>query len=119
MSEGVGKRASGPSARVYRGGCDCGAVLYEIELDLATPPECASSVWERAVGPGSFRLLKGDESLSGYEFFADSVHHFFCERCGVRTFSHHAAAPHGDFYSIDVKCLHAGRAPRVQARVGS
>lgn len=94
------------SARTFRGGCECGAVLYEVALDPARPWKWPDSVWERAVPARAFRLLTGDESLRGYQFFAGGSHDFFCERCGVRSFSRHAAESHADFYSIDLKCLH-------------
>jgi len=100
-------RRSLPSLTRYRGGCCCGAVLYEVDLDLAASGRRTHSVWERAVDPSGFHLLTGDENLSGLQLARESVHHFYCERCGVRSFSHHEPECREAFYSIDVKCLHA------------
>ena len=102
-------------ALVYRGGCQCGAVAYEVELDLCAPG--FGSVWESWVRPGSFRLLSGEAWLSGHAFAGTAAHHFFCERCGVRSFSKHRKA---NAYSVDVKCLSGVRAssappPREQS----
>jgi hypothetical protein len=102
-------RAPRQRAQVYRGGCQCGAVAYEVELDPRAPTP--GSVWESWVRPGSFRLLSGDGDLSGHAFAGSAAHHFFCERCGVRSFSRHRPAPWATVaYSVDVKCLSAVRA---------
>jgi hypothetical protein len=86
-------------------------VHYEVTLDLAHPSDPACSVWEYLVSPSCFKLLIGDESLNGYQFFAETVHHFFCVRCGVRVFSHHLLDASADFYAVDVRNLHSRRAP--------
>ncbi len=94
-----------PHPATYRGSCECGTVRYEVVLELTRAPACGDSVWERAVPLEALRLLAGDESLCGYQFADDEAEHFFCERCGVRPFSRHRAAPRGAFYSIDLKSL--------------
>lgn len=104
-------------ARRYRGGCQCGAVRYEVEFDPAAPCELASSVWERAIAPSSFQLLAGEECLTGYQFFADGAHHFFCERCGVRAFSQRASGARETHYSVDLKSLYVQR--KLPARAHS
>lgn len=105
MRLAVERDDSAPQPRTYRGGCGCGAIVYEVELDPRTSGERTRSVWERAVPPSGFRLLTGDEHLSGVQFARESVYHFYCERCGVRSFSQHAPAQRGEFYSVDLKCL--------------
>ena len=107
MPEPLGMQSGAHATRLYRGGCQCGAVHYEVSLDLSCPSERGASVWEYFVEPQKFRLLIGDESLSGYQFFAEDVHHFFCVRCGVRTFSHHLTVPDNDAYAIDIRTLHS------------
>ena len=93
--------------RTYMGRCHCGAVRYEVELDAsALSGTCAGSVWERGVPASRFRLLFADENLSGHQFSARGGHDFFCERCGVRTFSrHHAELPDREYYIIDLRGL--------------
>jgi len=88
--------------QIYRGGCRCGTVLYEAELEASTP--CAS-VWQRAVRAGTYRLLSGEDSLSGYQFWAAAVHHFYCERCGEHAFSHHAVEEGRAHYMVDLRAL--------------
>jgi len=106
MSSAIDERASAARPRTYRGGCCCGAVVYEVELNPLERSARARSVWEHEVAPSGFRLLAGDEHLSGVQFARESVHHFYCERCGVRSFSRHAPAQRGEFYLVDLKCLH-------------
>jgi len=96
--------------RLYRGGCQCGAVHYEARIELAREGD-RPSVWERSVVADSFRVLLGDESLAGYQFSDADVHHFFCVRCGVRVFSHNMIVDGRDFYTIDVRNLHARQTP--------
>lgn len=99
--------------RRYRGGCQCGCVVYEASLDLAGACAGSPSVWERKVRPGSFKLLRGEDALRGLEFSESGIHHFFCERCGTRAFSHVDSPDHGEFHTVDLKCLHVvGELPR-------
>jgi hypothetical protein len=99
--------------RRYRGGCQCGSVVFEASLDLNTTHERAPSVWERKAL--SFKLLRGEEVLRGYQFSEAGVHHFYCECCGTRAYSHVASPQCGDFYSVDLKSLHVASAPLTSA----
>jgi hypothetical protein len=110
-------RAQRPGPRRYRGGCPCGAVLWEVQLDLADNDQGSSTVWQRSVPSPLFKLLRGDDGLSGYQFFANSAHHFFCARCSSHAFSHQVeprAVTSGqrelehdpDLYTIDLRSLH-------------
>ena len=95
---------------LYRGSCLCGSVRYEVQLD-AKREASVHSVWEQTVRPRHFKLLSGEETLSGHQFGSDQTQHFFCERCGVRSFSHHAASADGAFYSVDLKALERASSP--------
>lgn len=124
MTDTMTSRAKRAGPRRYRGGCPCGAVLWEVQLDLADHDQDSDSVWQRSVPSPRFKLLRGNDGLSGYQFFANSAHHFFCARCSVHAFSHQVeplAAPIGqrpreeltDLYTIDLRSLH------VEAHDGS
>ena len=95
-----------PSSKRYLGGCLCGGIQYEVELEAsAHAGRGQNSVWERSVPASGFRLL-ADDSLSGHQFSAHGGHHFFCERCGVRPFSrHNPESPGRDYYVVDLKWL--------------
>ena len=108
MTDNVRSRAEGQRPRRYRGGCQCGAVLWEVQLDPRTSAAAGDSVWQRSVPSPLFSLLRGNEGLSGYQFFANSAHHFFCVRCSAHAFSHRLDdGP--ELYTIDLRSLHAER----------
>jgi len=106
---------------LYRGSCLCGSVRYEVLLD-GRPEAGVRSVWEQTVRPDHFKLLAGEDTLSGHQFAGDQTQHFFCERCGLRSFSHHPASARGAFYSVDLKSLERATPlhplPRVLVRRG-
>lgn len=79
--------------QTYTGGCHCGAVRYEADMDLSKGSlKCNCSVcrktraWLVAVGNDEFRLLKGQEALSDYQFGGKNIHHLFCKHCGIKSF---------------------------------
>jgi hypothetical protein len=99
--------------RTYRGGCHCGAIQFEadIDFDLGTA-KCNCSIcsktraWGAIVRPNAFRLTRGQSNLSDYQFGQKVVHHYFCKLCGIRPFEkgYHESVG-GDFYSVQVACL--------------
>ncbi len=78
------------------GGCNCGAVRYEVSEPLARASYCHCTRCQRRTGtaaaataraePGSVRILAGAESLRGWapEGGREKV---FCVRCGSALFS--------------------------------
>jgi hypothetical protein len=102
--------------KTYSGSCHCGAVRYEVGLDLAAGTfRCNCSLcrkvrsWLAVAAPQAFRLLTPEDALADYQFGARANHHLFCRTCGVRPFGHGEAAEFGGrFYAINVMCLDAG-----------
>jgi hypothetical protein len=99
--------------KLHRGGCHCGAVRYEVALDLAQGTfKCNCSIcakarlWLAVVPPEDFRLLSGKSMLTEYVFGSRRIHHLFCRVCGIRSFGWGESEDSGGrFYAVHVSCL--------------
>lgn len=98
--------------KTYSGGCHCGAVAYEVDLEEPIKGmECNCSICSTTgtvltFAPASnFRLQKGEEDLTDYLFYKKHIHHLFCKHCGIRSFAR-GAAPDGSMsYAVNLRCL--------------
>lgn len=75
------------------GGCHCGKVRYEVEIDLSKPViECNCSYCERqglllSFVPGDKLVIaSGEDALTEYHFNTGKIAHLFCSTCGVQCF---------------------------------
>jgi hypothetical protein len=98
--------------QTYTGGCHCGAVRYEADVDLSKGTlKCNCSIcsksraWLVAVDSGDFRLQRGADALSEYQFGAHRIHHLFCSHCGVKSFARGNGPEGKQFVAIVVSCL--------------
>ncbi|XXF80030.1 GFA family protein [Myxococcaceae bacterium GXIMD 01537] len=100
--------------KVYSGGCHCGAVRFEAELDLGNgATRCNCSICTKVgataiiVKPSAFRLLAGAENLGEYRVTAGSPNHrSFCQRCGNHVFGQgNVPEIGGAFVSVNVNAL--------------
>jgi hypothetical protein len=99
------------SAGHYRGGCQCGAVAFEVDVDIASPVVCNCSRCQRlgsrlAFTPReSFRLLRGEESLTEFLFNTRRIRHLFCKTCGIESFAYGEMPDGTPIAAINVNCL--------------
>ena len=98
--------------KTYQGSCHCGAVRFEVELDLAQPTyRCNCSIcrrtrfWPAVAREEGFRLLAGREQLTQYLFHSRKNEHYFCRVCGVRPFGIGTETPIGRMVGVNIGCL--------------
>jgi hypothetical protein len=100
--------------KTYTGSCHCGAVRFEVDVDIAAGAGkcnctiCAKTrLWHVNANPEAFRLVTGEGDLTDYRGRNPVAHHLFCRRCGVRPFEW-VDVPNmsGEkYYNINVACL--------------
>ena len=92
------------------GGCHCKAVRFEAEV----PREleildcncsiCAATGFRHLIVPHrDFRLLSGEEALTGYRFGTGAANHLFCKICGVKSF--YQPRSHPEAWSVNLNAL--------------
>lgn len=94
------------------GGCHCGAVRYEVEIDLTKPViECNCSQCQiqglllSFVTNEKMKVLKGEDSLTEYRFNKHKIQHLFCKVCGVECFGKGKDKEGNDTYAINVRTI--------------
>lgn len=101
----------------YEGSCQCGAVRYEVEMDLDNTITCNCSRCQRmgfvlSFAPQeSFQLKSGEGSLIEYRFNRKAIRHLFCATCGVESFAYGTMPDGSPTVAVNVNCL-AGVEPR-------
>jgi hypothetical protein len=98
--------------QTYSGGCQCGKVRYEVQLDIGEVIACNCSRCARlgsllAFAPlGQFKLLSGEGDLTDYEFNKRMIRHKFCSTCGIQSFAIGRNPKTGaELAAINVRCL--------------
>lgn len=95
----------------YHGSCQCGAVEFEADLDLAHTVTCNCSRCRRlgsvlAFAPRDrFRLLSGGAELTEYRFNTMTIEHLFCRTCGVECFAFAAGRDGTPMAAVNANCL--------------
>ena len=95
----------------YTGSCQCGAVAYEVDVDVSAPTACNCSRCRRlgsllAFAPRSaFTLLKGEGATTEYRFNKHVIHHLFCTTCGIQSYATGRGPDGSEIVAINVNCL--------------
>ncbi len=102
----------------YEGSCQCGAVDYEVEIDIDNTLTCNCSRCQRMgfvwafTSPDKFRLISGEDKLTEYLFNNKVIRHLFCSICGVESFAYGKMPDGTPSVAINVNCLN-GIEPRA------
>jgi hypothetical protein len=107
------KGQQGGKVGKHAGGCHCGAVRFEVELDLGKPASrCNCTVCTKIaqtgqiVKPEALTVLKGESECSVYEWGMKTSKRYFCKHCGVHCFGRgHLEVLGGDYVSVNLHCL--------------
>jgi hypothetical protein len=99
------------SVSTQHGGCHCGAVRYQVQIDPeAQAIACNCSMCGRSgtllqfVPESAFVLEKGADNLTDYQFNKHAIHHTFCKVCGIKAFAR-GAGPQGPMVAVNVRTL--------------
>lgn len=94
----------------YSGGCQCGAVAYEVDVDLDGAVTCNCSRCKPmgfvlAFTPADkFTLKSGADAQTEYLFNSETIHHLFCSACGVESFAR-GEKDGNKMIAVNVNCL--------------
>jgi hypothetical protein len=108
------------ASKQYAGSCQCGAVRYDINVDLESTITCNCSRCQRmgfvlAFAPReNFLLNSGEGVLTEYLFNKKLIRHLFCNICGVESFAYGEMPDGTPTVAINVNCLE-GVEPRKLA----
>ncbi|WP_413698683.1 GFA family protein [Psychromonas sp. KJ10-10] len=104
----------------FKGSCHCGEIEFEINTNFPELTTCDCSICLRKnalmvkVHESDFKLIKGEDFLSEYQFHTHTAHHYFCRQCGIYPFHRKRVTP--DFYGINVFCLEGFDATGIPIR---
>ncbi len=98
--------------QTYSGGCQCGKVRYEVQMDLGEVLSCNCSRCVRlasllafALAP-QFKLLSGETVLTKFEYNKHKIEHQFCSTCGIQSVAMVTHPKTGaKMAAINVRCL--------------
>lgn len=106
-------------SEVYRGGCHCGAVRFEVVWPEDTNPiHCNCSICSKKgflhliVPESNFKLLQGAQDLVEYRFNTGVAIHKFCRVCGIHSF--YTPRSHPDCVDVNVNALDEGHGREFQ-----
>ena len=95
----------------YRGGCQCGAVQYEVDADLDRTVICNCSRCQKLgsvltfTPADKFTLLSGEQYLTEYLFNKHAIQHLFCKVCGIESFARGAMPDGSPTVAVNANCL--------------
>ena len=103
------------------GGCHCGAVRFTAtvpataEVLACNCSICTMTGYLHLIVPHArFRLLSGEDALTGYRFGSRAAEHLFCATCGIKSF--YQPRSHPEAWSVNVRTLDEGHGLDLRER---
>lgn len=97
--------------QAYSGGCQCGAVRFDVTMEIGEVISCNCSRCSKVgsllafASAGNFTLQAGAGAMTEFRFNKHLIHHLFCKTCGVQSFSRGRAPNGSEMVAINVRCL--------------
>jgi hypothetical protein len=97
--------------QTYMGGCQCGAVRYEVQVEIGKVISCNCSRCRKlgsllaAADAADFTLLSGEGATTDFQFNKHAIHHPFCATCGIESYAYGKGRGGKDMVMINVRCL--------------
>lgn len=99
------------SEQHVKGGCQCGAVTFETDVDLDKTITCNCSRCQRLgsvltfTPSDKFTLTSGAGDLTEFLFNKHVIRHQFCKTCGIEPFAYGAVPDSTPMAAVNVNCL--------------
>jgi len=96
---------------IYRGGCHCGQIAFEVEGDLTQVADCNCTICSKMgalhwfVPRGKFLLLTSEQALCTYTFGTNTIRHHFCPKCGIHPFGEGTDSSGNRKAAVNARCL--------------
>lgn len=103
--------ATSPSLQSTSGGCHCGTVRFEAEVDITTAAECNCSYCSKIglllafTGEKRLCLTAGHHALTDYRFHTGHVAHLFCARCGTAIYGRVPGPDNRPLIAVNLRCV--------------
>ncbi len=95
----------------YTGGCQCGNVRYEVQMEINKVISCNCSRCGKlgsllAAAPAAdFKLISGADDVTIFQFNKHVINHPFCATCGIQSYASGKGKDGQDMVMINVRCL--------------
>ena len=93
------------------GGCHCGRVRFEAEVDTSKAVECNCTYCHKtggllaATGRSQFRITAGEEALTEYRFNKGVLVHQFCSSCGINVSTYGIGPGGSEMAVVNLRCV--------------
>jgi hypothetical protein len=106
---------------MHHGSCQCGAVDFDADVDLAETVTCNCSRCRRLgsvlafTSAEGFTLNRGEAALGEYLFNRHAIRHQFCRTCGIQPFAYGQKPDGSPMVAVNVNCLDGVDARALQS----